>query len=182
MDKVGRYRCNGGRDSDDGWNYNAHTTVGSYLPNAWGRVFVIILNMLQIKYVTLSREFRFSAAHRLHREEWSEEKNREAFGKCSSLHGHDYRLKVTVRSAGEGDMVVNVFDLKSVVEKEVISLVDHRNLNTDVPFLAGVLPTMENIARKIAERLEEPLRGIGAELHEITLWESENNSATLHFA
>ena len=138
--------------------------------------------MLKVKYVTLSREFRFSAAHSLYREEWSEEKNREAFGKCSSLHGHDYRLKVTVRSAGEGDMVVNVLALKSVVEKEIISLIDHRNLNTDVPFLSGVLPTMENIAKKIAERLEEPLRGIGAELYEITLWESENNSATLHFA
>jgi 6-pyruvoyltetrahydropterin/6-carboxytetrahydropterin synthase len=54
-------------------------------------------------------------------------------------------------------------------------------LNTDVPFLSGVLPTMENIARKIAERLEEPLKGIGAELYELTLAESEKNSVTLHF-
>lgn len=138
--------------------------------------------MLKVRYVTLSREFRFSAAHRLFREELSVEENEKLFGKCSSLHGHDYTMVVTVRSFGEGDMVVNVSTLGEVVEKEVIALVDHRNLNTDVPFLSGVLPTMENIAKKIAERLEEPLREIGAELHEITLWESENNSATLHFA
>jgi len=138
--------------------------------------------MLKVKYVTLSREFRFSAAHRLFREEWSEEENRGAFGKCSSLHGHDYSMVVTVRSASEGDMVVNVLALKSVVEKEIISLIDHRNLNTDVPFLSGVLPTMENLAKKIAEKLEEPLKAIGAELYELTLAESENNSATLHFA
>lgn len=138
--------------------------------------------MLKVKYITVSRGFRFSAAHRLYKEEWSAEENREAFGKCSRLHGHDYTMVVTVRSGSEGDMVVNVSTLGEVVEKEVIALIDHRNLNTDVPFLSGVLPTMENIAKKIAERLEEPLREIGAELHEITLWESENNSATLHFA
>lgn len=137
--------------------------------------------MLKVKYITVSRLFRFSAAHRLFKEGLSAEENEKAFGKCSKVHGHDYVMKVTVRSEGEGDMVVNVSTLGEVVEKEVISLIDHRNLNTDVPFLSGVLPTMENIARKIAERLEEPLKGIGAELYELTLAESEKNSVTLHF-
>lgn len=137
--------------------------------------------MLKVKYITVSRLFRFSAAHRLFREGLSAEENEKTFGKCSSLHGHDYTMVVTVRSEGEGDMVVNVSTLGEVVEKEVIAFVDHRNLNTDVPFLSGVLPTMENIARKIAERLEEPLKGIGAELYELTLAESEKNSVTLHF-
>ena len=140
--------------------------------------------MLKVKYITVSRGFRFSAAHRLFREGLSAEENEKAFGKCSKVHGHDYVMKVTVKASGEGadaDMVVNVSTLGEVVEKEVISLIDHRNLNTDVPFLSGVLPTMENIARKIAERLEEPLKGIGAELYELTLAESEKNSVTLHF-
>lgn len=137
--------------------------------------------MLKVKYITVSRLFRFSAAHRLFREGLSAEENEKAFGKCSKVHGHDYTMVVTVRSESEGDMVVNVSTLGEVVEKEVISLIDHRNLNTDVPFLSGVLPTMENIARKIAERLEEPLKGIGAELYELTLAESEKNSVTLHF-
>lgn len=137
--------------------------------------------MLKVKYITVSRLFRFSAAHRLFREGLSAEENEKAFGKCSKVHGHDYVMKVTVRSEGEGDMVVNVSTLGEVVEKEVIAFVDHRNLNTDVPFLSGVLPTMENIARKIAERLEEPLKEIGAELYELTLAESEKNSVTLHF-
>ena len=137
--------------------------------------------MIKVKYITVSRLFRFSAAHRLFREGLSAEENEKAFGKCSSLHGHDYTMVVTVRSESEGDMVVNVSTLGEVVEKEVIAFVDHRNLNTDVPFLSGVLPTMENIARKIAERLEEPLKGIGAELYELTLAESEKNSVTLHF-
>lgn len=137
--------------------------------------------MLKVKYITVSRGFRFSAAHRLFREGLGAEENEKLFGKCSRLHGHDYTMVVTVRSGGEGDMVVNVSTLGEVVEKEVIAFVDHRNLNTDVPFLSGVLPTMENIARKIAEKLEEPLKGIGAELYELTLAESEKNSVTLHF-
>ncbi|MBR5945931.1 6-carboxytetrahydropterin synthase [bacterium] len=137
--------------------------------------------MLKVKYITVSRGFRFSAAHRLYKEEWSAEENREAFGKCSRLHGHDYTMVVTVRSGSEGDMVVNVSTLGEVVEKEIVSLLDHKNLNTDVPFLTGVLPTMENIAKRIAEKLEKPLSGIGAELCELTLAESEKNSVTLHF-
>ncbi|MBR4466585.1 6-carboxytetrahydropterin synthase [bacterium] len=137
--------------------------------------------MIKVKYITVSRLFRFSAAHRLFREGLSAEENEKAFGKCSKVHGHDYTMVVTVRSEGEGDMVVNVSTLGEVVEKEVIAFVDHRNLNTDVPFLSGVLPTMENIARKIAEKLEEPLQRIGAELYELTLAESEKNSVTLHF-
>ena len=138
--------------------------------------------MLKVKYITVSRGFRFSAAHRLFKEELSAEENEKLFGKCSRLHGHDYVMKVSVRALGEGgDMVVNVSTLGEVVEKEVISLIDHKNLNTDVPFLTGVLPTMENIAKKIAEKLEEPLQGIGAELYELTLAESEKNSVTLHF-
>lgn len=138
--------------------------------------------MLKVKYITVSRGFRFSAAHRLFKEELSAEENEKLFGKCSRLHGHDYVMKVSVRALGEGgDMVVNVSTLGEVVEKEVISLIDHKNLNSDVPFLAGVLPTMENIAKKIAEKLEGPLQGIGAELYELTLAESEKNSVTLHF-
>lgn len=139
--------------------------------------------MLKVKYITVSRLFRFSAAHRLFKEGLSTEENEKLFGKCARLHGHDYAMKVTVRAQGgeNGDMVVNVSTLGELVEKEVISLIDHKNLNTDVPFLTGVLPTMENIAKKIAEKLEDPLQGIGAELYELTLAESEKNSVTLHF-
>lgn len=138
--------------------------------------------MPKVKFITVSRSFCFSAAHRLFKEGLSAEENEKLFGKCSRLHGHDYVMKVSVRALGEGgDMVVNVSTLGEVVEKEVISLIDHKNLNTDVPFLAGVLPTMENIAKKIAEKLEGPLQGIGAELYELTLAESEKNSVTLHF-
>ena len=138
--------------------------------------------MPKVKFITVSRSFCFSAAHRLFKEGLSAEENEKLFGKCSRLHGHDYVMKVSVRALGEGgDMVVNVSTLGEVVEKEVISLIDHKNLNSDVPFLAGVLPTMENIAKKIAEKLEGPLQGIGAELYELTLAESEKNSATLHF-
>ena len=138
--------------------------------------------MPKVKFITVSRSFCFSAAHRLFREELCALENEKLFGKCSRLHGHDYVMKVTVKALGEGgDMVVNVSTLGEVVEKEIVSLLDHKNLNTDVPFLTGVLPTMENIAKKVAEKLEEPLSGIGAELCELTLAESEKNSVTLHF-
>ena len=138
--------------------------------------------MPKVKFITVSRSFCFSAAHRLFKEELSAMENEKLFGKCSRLHGHDYSMVVTVKALGEGgDMVVNVSTLGEVVEKEIVSLLDHKNLNTDVPFLTGVLPTMENIAKRIAEKLEEPLSGIGAELCELTLAESEKNSVTLHF-
>lgn len=123
----------------------------------------------------LTRKVRFSAAHRYHRPEWSEERNRDAFGPCANPHGHghDYLLEVTV--AGEVDPVtgfsVDLAALDRVLREEVIEPLDHQHLNHAVPAFApgGLIPTTENILLllwdRIAPRLA-PERLVRLRLHE----------------
>ena len=126
---------------------------------------------------TITRRAVFCAGHRLHNSAFSDEKNREIFGECSSPngHGHNYTLEVSV--SGEVDpqtgMVINLKELKKVIESEIISRVDHKNLNLDVEFMRGVIPTAEGLAAKIWEILDTKIAG--KKLSKVVLWESENN-------
>jgi 6-pyruvoyltetrahydropterin/6-carboxytetrahydropterin synthase len=130
----------------------------------------------------LTSAFEFSAAHRLHNPELSEEENERIFGHCSrpSGHGHNYRLEVTV--AGEPEaatgFALNLSDLKRLVEAEAVDLIDHRNLNVDIPFFAESIPTAENISiwlwDLIAAALGEQYPKV--RLYRIRLWETANNS------
>jgi 6-pyruvoyltetrahydropterin/6-carboxytetrahydropterin synthase len=111
--------------------------------------------------VRVTRRLHFSAAHRLSRADWSPEKNAAVFGDCSheNWHGHNYELEVTV--AGEVDretgFVMDLKALRDLVEERVIRHVDHRNLNLDVPWLAGMLPSTENVVVAIWKRIAEGL-------------------------
>ncbi len=128
--------------------------------------------------VRVTRRLHFSAAHRLAREDWDDERNRRVFGQCSSpnWHGHNYELDVTVE--GEVDpetgFVLDLKALRDVVEERVIDEVDHRNLNLDVPWLAGVNPTTENLVVAIWRRLAGALPE-GARLVRLVLWETPRN-------
>ena len=99
--------------------------------------------------VTVSRKAHFNAAHRLFVENWSDEKNQDLFGKCSNsnFHGHNYELIVDVR--GEVDhvtgVVIDLKELKDIIKNEIEELLDHKNLNLDVPYFKKVIPTAENI-------------------------------------
>lgn len=102
------------------------------------------------RIVSVTRVAHFNAAHRLHNPDWSAEKNAEVFGLCNnpSFHGHNYELHLTVRGAvdeGTG-YVMDMKDIKDILEAEVLSKFDHRNLNLDVPSFQHVNPTAENIA------------------------------------
>lgn len=102
------------------------------------------------RIVSVTRVAHFNAAHRLHNPDWSAEKNAEVFGLCNnpSFHGHNYELHLTVRGAvdeGTG-YVMDMKDIKDILEVEVLSKFDHRNLNLDVPAFQHVNPTAENIA------------------------------------
>lgn len=125
------------------------------------------------------RRERFNAAHRLYREDWSDEKNSEVFGKCSNpnWHGHNYILFVTVSGnvKRETGFVVNLKDLSRVIREEVIQKVDHKNLNLEVDFMKGKIMSTENIAIGIWDQLAAPIRSLGAELHCVKLVETENN-------
>ncbi len=99
--------------------------------------------------VTVSRKAHFNAAHRLHVEDWSDDKNKTLFGKCSNpnFHGHNYEIIVDV--TGEVDqitgVVIDLKVLKDIIKDEVEELLDHKNLNMDVLYFKKVIPTAENI-------------------------------------
>jgi len=125
--------------------------------------------------VLLTKRIEFSASHRYHNEAWDAARNRAVFGACNNApgHGHNYLLDVTV--SGEVDqhtgMVVNLFDLKRVLQ-EVLEDFDHNHLNLDTPYFKDAIPTTENIARVLWQRLETQ-KDIGR-LHAIRLYEDED--------
>jgi 6-pyruvoyltetrahydropterin/6-carboxytetrahydropterin synthase len=127
--------------------------------------------------VLVGRRESFNAAHQLCDPDLSDEENRQLFGKCTNLHGHNYVLEVVV--AGEVDQASGyVLDLKllsDVMSRQVIRDVDHRNLNTDVPWLKGRIPTTENLALTFWERLRPELpAGL---LRSVRVWETDKNWA-----
>jgi 6-pyruvoyltetrahydropterin/6-carboxytetrahydropterin synthase len=127
----------------------------------------------------LTVKSHFSAAHRLYRPEWSLARNREIFGLCSNLngHGHNYLLEVTVEGPvdPETGMIIDMKELKALIEREIIERVDHKNLNMDVPFLEGVIPTAENLAVAFWEVLDPKISA--GRLYEIRLQETDRNTA-----
>jgi 6-pyruvoyltetrahydropterin/6-carboxytetrahydropterin synthase len=129
--------------------------------------------------VYVTRRETFSAGHTLFNPEFSKERNREIFGKCSnpSGHGHNYVLEVTL--CGDADpatgFLFDLSELAAILRKQVIDDIDHRNLNVDVDWLAGVIPTTENLASVFWERLDNHLPdGL---LYSIRLGETEKNWA-----
>lgn len=119
----------------------------------------------------------FSAAHRLCREGLTDEQNFEIYGKCSnpSGHGHNYDLEVVVAGDIDKDsgMVINFYELQRLVHERIFDKVDHRNLNTDVDFMRGVIPTAENMAWKFWEELEPHIKE--GRLYSISVGERGNN-------
>jgi 6-pyruvoyltetrahydropterin/6-carboxytetrahydropterin synthase len=130
----------------------------------------------KITYIT--RVEHFNAAHKLYNPEWSDEKNKEVFGKCanSNWHGHNFELYVTVKGTPHPDtgFVVDLKQLKKIIQTHVIQELDHRNLNLDVPFLKGMMPSIENIIVAIWEVLEAQLPA-HCQLHQLKLYETPRN-------
>ena len=127
--------------------------------------------------VRITRRATFAAAHILCRDDWSDEQNREVFGACTTDHGHNYVIEVTV--AGHLDpetgMVVNLKQVDTVLRREFIDAVDHRHLNRDVDFMRGVIPTAENVAMAAFTRLDGQFKP--ARLLKVRVVETENNAA-----
>jgi 6-pyruvoyltetrahydropterin/6-carboxytetrahydropterin synthase len=107
--------------------------------------------------VTLYRKAHFNAAHRLFLPEWSDEKNRSVFGKCSNpnYHGHNYELEVGITGPIDPvtGFVIDVAELKAIIKTEVEDPFDHKNLNLEVAEFTELIPTVENIAKIIWEKL-----------------------------
>ena len=124
--------------------------------------------------VLLTRKIEFAASHLYNNPSFSVEENRRIFGKCNNPHGHghNYTLEVTVE--GEPDpvtgMVLDLKELKEILEREVMQRMDHRHLNYEVAELAGQIPTCENVARVIWQLLEPKIAQ--GRLHRVRLYES----------
>ena len=131
--------------------------------------------------VYLTRKERFNAAHRLFRPEYSDEENLRIFGKCSNpnWHGHNYTLLVTVKGEvnKETGFVIDLKKLSRIINEKVIEILDHRNINLEVPFMKGKLASTENLAIGIWNELYEDIRNQGVLLHCVKLEETENNIA-----
>ncbi len=127
--------------------------------------------------VLVGRRETFNAAHQLRNPRLSDDENRKLFGKCVNLHGHNYALDVAV--AGKIDdasgYVLDLKRLSDVICQQIIQHVDHRNLNTDVPWLEGLIPTAENLAVAFWERLKRELPE--GSLRSVRVWETDKNWA-----
>lgn len=129
--------------------------------------------------IYITRLEQFNAAHRLFSPELTDAENLEVFGKCSNpnWHGHNYDLFVTVKgdiSPATG-FLMNLKVLSNIINQKIIEKVDHRNLNLDVDFMRGILPSAENIVMAFWKELEGPVNEQGAQLHCIKLYETERN-------
>lgn len=121
----------------------------------------------------------FSAAHRVHNPTLSDAENAALFGKCNNpnWHGHNYMLDVSVAGdvVGKTGYVMDLGKLKAIVEREIISKVDHKNLNLEVDFLRDTMPTTENIVVAIWRVLAPKVAP--AKLARLVLWETRNHYA-----
>jgi 6-pyruvoyltetrahydropterin/6-carboxytetrahydropterin synthase len=129
-----------------------------------GRVFMV--------YVT--RRADFSASHFYHNPELSAEENQRLFGKCNNPHGHGHNYCLEVTVAGDVDprtgMVMDIADLKKLIDTEVMQAMDHRFLNQEVPAFRDTIPTTENIALEVWKRLQGKLTA--SRLHCVRLYET----------
>lgn len=128
--------------------------------------------------VYITRIERFNAAHKLWVSDWTEEQNREVFGKCANKnwHGHNYNLHVTIKGWPDPvtGFVMDVKKLSIIIRELVTEHLDHSNLNLDVEFIpAGLQPTTENLVILIWQRLAPALDAYACKLHAIKLWETE---------
>jgi 6-pyruvoyltetrahydropterin/6-carboxytetrahydropterin synthase len=125
----------------------------------------------------VTRREVFSAAHRLYNPKFSDEENERIFGKCSNpnWHGHNYTLEVVVAGEINPDTgyVIDLKQLKEIIIKNIIDKVDHKNLNIDTDFMAGIIPTAENITLAIWKKLVDKIHG--GKLYSVKLYETENN-------
>lgn len=128
--------------------------------------------------LTIAKTFEFAASHRLVREEWSDEANFAAYGKCAnkSGHGHNYKLEVCVGGEinPETGMVIDASKIEFIVKTSILDELDHKHLNFDVSWLKGKVPTSEVLVEAIWERLEPLVKqqAPNAQLQKLVLWET----------
>jgi 6-pyruvoyltetrahydropterin/6-carboxytetrahydropterin synthase len=170
--------------SGDGGRSGRDLTAGAFAET-------VILPMLQkaaqpdtaeAGEVMVTRHVHFNSAHRLHNPKRGRKWNERVFGPCSNPngHGHNYVIEVTVRGRPDPETgyVIDLGDLKRILERAVVDPCDHRNLNVDVDFLRGTIPTTENLVVAFWKRIEPRIRS--GRLHCVRLYETPRNFAEYH--
>ncbi|WP_234572668.1 6-pyruvoyl trahydropterin synthase family protein [Rhodohalobacter sp. 614A] len=134
--------------------------------------------------VYVTRKAHFNASHRLHNPNKSDEWNQRVFGKCNNpnWHGHNYIIEVTVvgEPHPETGYVIDLGKLKSIIKEKVIDLCDHKNLNLEVSFLDGIIPSTENLCKAFFYELKDEIEHASdnnPKLYSVRLQETERNSA-----
>jgi len=131
--------------------------------------------------VTLRQRFEFAASHRLHAPELTDEENQRVYGKCNnpSGHGHNYVVEpAVVVPLISGQPALSLAQLEPIVKRAVIDRFDHKHLGQDLDDFTGVVPSVENIAKRCYELLEPEIAAGGARLSQLTVWETEKTSCT----
>jgi 6-pyruvoyltetrahydropterin/6-carboxytetrahydropterin synthase len=159
-----------------GWFlYDMNFFMGAMLLSLWP----IIQEEMAKRTVHVTRRERFSAAHKLWNPAWDEAANLSTFGKCANpnWHGHNYELFVTVKGEPNADtgFCIDLKYLSTLIQVKVTSKLDHKNINLDVDFMTGIMPSTENLAIHIWEQLSEEIGKKGCSLHSVRLHETENN-------
>ena len=112
--------------------------------------------------ISVTRKSHFNAAHRLHNTEWSDEKNDKFYGLCNNknFHGHNYDLEVTVKGDidPESGYLVDMKILSNIIEENICKRFDHKNLNLDIPYFKNLIPSTENLAIFIWDRLNKAIQ------------------------
>ena len=126
----------------------------------------------------ITRRVDFSASHVCARPDWTPERNQDVYGDASRPHGHGHNYVLEVTLEGDPDpvtgMVIDLKELKEIVNREIVAPIDHRFLNREVPPFDRVVPTPENFAIEIFRRLEPHVAGASARLHSVRLYETED--------
>lgn len=131
--------------------------------------------------VFVTRRVHFNAAHKMTNPNWTAKQNQDVFGPCANenWHGHNYELEVTLAGEPHPDTgyVFDLGKLRDIIDEKILKLVDHKNLNLDVPFMRGIIPSSENFVVSIWNQL---LPAIAAhnnkvKLHHIRLYETPRN-------
>lgn len=131
------------------------------------------------KMIYFSEKFEFATTHKLWNDDFSEEDNLKIFGKCANPagHGHNYIVEVTIKKAAKGKSFC-IGDFERIVDENLIKLVDHKNLNVDVPYFTRAIPTVENIATFAWENIVGKFGE--ATLHCVTVWETDRTSCSYY--
>ena len=121
----------------------------------------------------ITKQFKFCAAHKYWNDNWSDEKNKEIFEDDIRIHGHNYELDITISGIPSEDsgFIVNISELKKIVDENVISILDHSQINEDVLWFKNKQPSTENLVIFIWEQIIPHING-KMKLHKIKLRET----------